>query len=179
MASNSDVNSPIYARIHNWCEVSWLSWLPASLKMIRSKVKVLSAEQHFLHYRSMGIIFVAQGRVFPMWIVQPAPKSTSTLILWLSSLSASTMKSQSKMKSLSSGHGRICCFCFCTKGQVTPKRTSRSGLNSNFAKILCCLGTSKFEENPIKNWRHYRSDKVKYELFRHSRASNSEVNSPI
>ena len=30
-----------------------------------------------------------------------------------------------------------------------------------------------------QNWRHYRSDKVKYELFFHSRASNPKVDSPI
>ena len=42
----------------NSFEILLLSWLPASLKMIQSKVKPLSSS-HFLHYKPMGKIFVA------------------------------------------------------------------------------------------------------------------------
>ena len=40
----------------NWnsSEILWLSWLPASLKKIQSKVNTLSSGQHFLHFMSMG-----------------------------------------------------------------------------------------------------------------------------
>ena len=35
--------------------------------MIQSKVKMLSSGQQFLHYNSVGKIFVAQGRVTPKY----------------------------------------------------------------------------------------------------------------
>ena len=69
---------------------------------IRSKVKSLSS-RHFLHYKSMGKFFVAQGRVTPNQIVQPHPNFNFAEILCLSWLSASLMKSRSKMKTLSMG----------------------------------------------------------------------------
>ena len=81
----------------------WLSWLPASLAKIRSKVKSLSPGQHFLHYKSMGKFVVAQGRVTPKWMVQYRPNSNFCEILWLSLLPTSMMKIRSKMKSLSIG----------------------------------------------------------------------------
>ena len=42
-----------------------LSSKPPSLKKIRSKMKALSCPQHFLHYKSMGKNFNAQGQVTP------------------------------------------------------------------------------------------------------------------
>ena len=47
----------------NSSEILWLSWLPASLKMIRSKVKALFSGQHFLLCKSIGEFFIAQGPV--------------------------------------------------------------------------------------------------------------------
>ena len=41
-------------RNSNSSEILWLSWLPASLKMIWSKVKALSSRQHFLHHTVYG-----------------------------------------------------------------------------------------------------------------------------
>ena len=38
----------------NWSESLCLSWIPASLKKLQSKLKVLWAGQHFPHYKSMG-----------------------------------------------------------------------------------------------------------------------------
>ena len=73
----------------NLSEILWLSWLSASLKMIRSKVKVLSTGQHFLHCKSMGKFFITQGRIIPWSTVHSGPKSKSAEILWLSSLPAS------------------------------------------------------------------------------------------
>ena len=118
------------SRNSNLSEVLWLSGLPASLKMVRSKVKVLSAGQHFLHLnKSMGIFFVAQGWVTPKWIVRSGPKSNSSEIL-----PASMTKIRSKMKPLSSGQGRI--WGFSKLKLVTPKRIFRSSPCSNFAEIL-------------------------------------------
>ena len=40
----------------NLSEILWLSSLPASMKKIRSKMKVLACSQHFPHYNPMGAI---------------------------------------------------------------------------------------------------------------------------
>ena len=87
-----------YGQNSNSYEILWLSWLPARLTKIWSKVKSLMSGQSFLHYKSMGKFFVAQGQVTPKPLVRSGPKSTLTKILGLSSLSASLMKLRSKMK---------------------------------------------------------------------------------
>ena len=65
------------------------------------KMKVLLFPQHFLHYKSMGNIFGAQGQVTPKRMVRSGPKSNSSEMLCLSWLPASEKKIQSKMKALS------------------------------------------------------------------------------
>ena len=57
------------------------------------KTKTISYSQHFLHYKSMGNIFVSQGQVTPTRVVQSGPKSNWSEILCLSILSASLNKS--------------------------------------------------------------------------------------
>ena len=47
----------------NWSEILCLSWIPASLKKLQSKLKALWARQHFPHYKFMGKNFVTQGLV--------------------------------------------------------------------------------------------------------------------
>ena len=42
--------------ISNSFEMLWMFSLPASMKKIRSKMKVLECSQHFPHYNSMGAI---------------------------------------------------------------------------------------------------------------------------
>ena len=70
------------------------------MKMIGSKVKVLSFGQHFLHYKSMGKFFIAQGRVTLKWTVWSGNSSKFYDCLHLH---ASLTTIQWKMKSLSSG----------------------------------------------------------------------------
>ena len=43
-------------QISNSCEMLWVSSLPASMKRIRSKMKVLECSQDFPHYKPMGAI---------------------------------------------------------------------------------------------------------------------------
>ena len=43
-------------RISNSSEMLWMSLLPASMKMIRLKMKALEWTQHFPHYNPMGAI---------------------------------------------------------------------------------------------------------------------------
>ena len=74
--SNSEVISPFWSS-----KILWLSWLSVSLKIIRSKDKALSSGQHFLHYKSMGKLFITQGWVTPRRIVWSGPKSNSIKII--------------------------------------------------------------------------------------------------
>ena len=67
---------------------------------ICSKMKALSCPQHFLHYKSMGKKFDAQGQVTPKRIVRSGWKLNSSEILCLSLLSASLTKIHSKVKAL-------------------------------------------------------------------------------
>ena len=43
-------------RISNSSEILWMSFVPASMKKIRSKLKVLECSQHFPQYNPMGAI---------------------------------------------------------------------------------------------------------------------------
>ena len=79
-------------RNSNSSEILCLSWLPASLMTIRSKMRALLCPQNFLHYKSMAKIFGAQGQVTPTRVVQSGSKSNWCEILCLSSLSASLKK---------------------------------------------------------------------------------------
>ena len=45
-----------FGRISNSSEMLWMFSLPASIKKIRSKLKVLECSQHFPHYNPMGAI---------------------------------------------------------------------------------------------------------------------------
>ena len=49
----------------NLCQLLCLSWLPATLMMIRSKMNKLAWRQHFSYYKSMGIFLDAQGQLTP------------------------------------------------------------------------------------------------------------------
>ena len=77
----------------NSSKISWLSWLPASLTMIRSKVKAL-CWQHFLHYKCMGTKRIVRSGLI----------SNLSETLYLSSLPASLRKIQSKMNALLCWH---------------------------------------------------------------------------
>ena len=71
----------------NSSEILRLSWIPVSLMMIRSKMK-LSCPQHLLHYKSMGEKIDAQGHVHVTLnqIVWSGQKVNSSEVLCLSSL---------------------------------------------------------------------------------------------
>ena len=86
----------------NSLEILVLSSLIASLKIIQSKVKALSAGQHFLHYNYMGKIFhrsVASNSVVksPIW------SEMNRIRDFMAVLPANLTTIRSKMKSLSSG----------------------------------------------------------------------------
>ena len=165
--------------------------------------------QHFLHYKSMGKSFVAQGQVTPQLMVRTGQKSNSSEILWLSSLPASLTKIQSKKKALSSEqhflHYKYKGKIFVNQGQVTPKPIVRSVPKSNSFEILCLsslpasltnIGLNLFTSALRRRFPHsffaqgrkwMVGSKLKALAWRHrfpqnfrqSRARNSEVNGPI
>ena len=84
----------------NSSKLSCMSWLPARMRMIKSKMKERECSQDFSHYTSMGIFPDAQGQLTPQSLVESGPNSNLSEILWLSSLPASMKKIRSKMKAL-------------------------------------------------------------------------------
>ena len=75
-------------RISNSSEMLWMFSLPASMKKIRSKMKVLEWTQHFSHYNPMGAFLLPWKPEFQSYLVQnlmqsiPHPNDASDKI-WL------------------------------------------------------------------------------------------------
>ena len=86
----------------NWIlsKLSFMSSLPARMKMIHTKMKELECSQDFSHYKSMGIFQDAQGQLTPQSLVKSGPNLNLSEILWLSLLPASMKKIRLKMKAL-------------------------------------------------------------------------------
>ena len=72
----------------------WLTLLPARMKKIHWKMKVLEWLQHFSHYKSMGIFSNVQGQLTHKSLVVYCPISNPSKILCMSSLSAKIKKNQ-------------------------------------------------------------------------------------
>ena len=84
----------------NSSKLSCMSSLPARMRMIDSKMKVLEWSQDFSHYKSMGIFQIPQGQLTPQSLVRSGRISNSSEIGWMFSLPASMKKIRSKMKAL-------------------------------------------------------------------------------
>ena len=82
----------------NPSKLLWLTFLPARMKKIHRKMKVLEWSQRLSHYKPMGIFPKAQGQLTHKSYVGYCPISNPSKILWLSSLPARIKKNQSKMK---------------------------------------------------------------------------------
>ena len=76
----------------------WLTLLPARMKKIHWKMKVLEWSQRFSHYKSMEIFPDAQGLLTHKSTVGSCRISNPSELLWLSSFPARIKKNQSKMK---------------------------------------------------------------------------------
>ena len=81
-----------------------MSSIPARMKKIQLKMKVLECSQDSSHYRSMGIFPDAQGQLTPQSMVGSGQISNSSMLLCLSSLPAKMKKIRSKMKALECSH---------------------------------------------------------------------------
>ena len=101
----------------NQSKLLWLILLPARMKKVHWKMKVLEWSQRFSHYKSMGIFANAQGQLTHTTFVGYCPISNPSKMSWLVLLPARIKKNQSKMKELewSQGFphynpmGAICC----------------------------------------------------------------------
>ena len=115
-ADNSVVNDGIWQKFE-LIQAFMHVLLPAKMKKIQSKMKVLEWPQHISHCKSMGI-FDAQGQVTLQLVVGSGRNSNFVESLWLSSLPARLMKIRSKMKALEwpqdfphyNPMGAICCY---------------------------------------------------------------------
>ena len=116
-------------RNSNPSKLLWLTLLPARMKKIHWKMKVLDWSQRFSHYKSMGIFPNAQGQLTHKSFVGYCPISNPLEILWLSSLPARIKKNQSKMKELECSQGfpndnpmgAICCHGNQSSNPIWPK----------------------------------------------------------
>ena len=77
-----------------------MSSLPARIKKIKLKMKVLDCSQDFSHYKSMEIFPDAQGQLTLQSTVRSSQIPNSSKTLWLFSLPA-------KMKKIRSGTGSL------------------------------------------------------------------------
>ena len=104
-------------RNSNPSKLFWLTLLPARMKKIHWKMKVLEWSQRFSHYKSMGIFPNAQGQLTHKSFVRYCPISNPSEILCVSLLPVRIKKNQSKMKELEwpqcflhyNPMGDICC----------------------------------------------------------------------
>ena len=87
-------------RNSNPSKLSWLTLLPARMKKIHWKMKVLEWSQRFSHYKSMGIFPNAQGHLTHKSFVRYCQISNPSEILLMSFLPARMKRIQSKMKAL-------------------------------------------------------------------------------
>ena len=90
----------VSGRNFNSSKHSCMSFLPARIRTIESKMKELECSQDFSHYESMVIFPDAQGQLTPQSLVRSGRISNSFEILWISSLPASMKKIRSKIKVL-------------------------------------------------------------------------------
>ena len=84
----------------NSSKLLWASLLPARMRKIHSKVKVLEWSQQISHCKYIQIFYDAQGKLTPQSEVGSTLNSNSSNLLRLSLSPARMKKIQSKMKGL-------------------------------------------------------------------------------
>ena len=111
-------------RSSNPSKLLWLTLLPAGMKTIHWKMKVLEWSQRFSHYKSMGIFPNAQGQLTHKSFVGYCQISNPSKILWVSLLPGA----------------RVVTTLFIdfshAQGQLSPKSVMESCRNSNPSKLL-------------------------------------------
>ena len=128
----------------------WLTLLPARMKKIHWKMKVLEWSQHFSHYKSMGIFPNAKGQLTHKSFVGYCLISNPSQILRVSLLPARMKKIQSKIKALewSQHYSLIFSHSRAANSEVSD------GILQKFNPIqafMVDLVIYKNEENPLEN----------------------------
>ena len=77
-------------------KLQYMSFLPARIRMIETKMKGLECSQDYSHYKSMGIFPDDQGQLTPQSLIRSGRISNLSEILWMSSLPASMKKIHQK-----------------------------------------------------------------------------------
>ena len=168
----------------NSSEILWLSWLPASLTKIRSKMNEL-AWRHYFPIISLWEIFRCSRQLTPLSVVQSGRKSNSSKILCMSSLPASIKRIGSKTTEKRWRHHNMSIENLIRpQGHVTPKWLIRSSWNWNSSEILwlSCLPASLTKIRTKINelaWRHHFPIISLWEICRRSRVANSIVSGPF
>ena len=124
-----------------------MSSLPARMKKIKLKIKVLDCSQDFSHYKSMGIFPDAQGQLTLQSTVRSGQISNLSKTLWLSSLPAKMKKIQSKIEALECSQHYTSIFQTC-KGSVGGGIWPKFELIQAFMHVLV---TCKNEDDRFKN----------------------------
>ena len=125
-----------FCRNSNSSKLSCMFSLPARMKKIQLKMKVLECSQDFFHYKSIGIFPDAQGQLTLQSMVGSGQSWNSSQTLWLSSLPAKMKKIRSKMKALECNTTRFINFSD-AQGQIILELVVVSGPNSNSSKLSC------------------------------------------
>ena len=90
----------VFGRNLSSSKLTCMSYLPARMKMVDSKMKELECSQDFSHYKSIGIFPDAQGQLTPQSLVRSRRISNSSKKLWMFSLPARMKEIRSKMKAI-------------------------------------------------------------------------------
>ena len=93
-------NSLQICRNSNSSKLSCMSSLPARMKKIKLKMKMLDCSQDLSHFKSIGIFPDAQGQLTLQSMVGSGQISNSFESLWSSSLPAKIKKIRSKIEGL-------------------------------------------------------------------------------
>ena len=140
-------------RNSNSSKLSCKSSLPARMKKIKLKMKVLDCSQDFSHYKSMGIFPDAQGQLILQSTVRSSQISNLSKTLWLSSLPAKMKKFRSKIEALECSQHYTCVHQFFRRARADNSGVG-GGIWPKFDLIqafMHVLLTCKNEVDQIKN----------------------------
>ena len=113
-----------------------ISSLPASVRLIKSKMKKLECSQDFSHYKFMVIFPDAEGQVTPQSMVRTGRISNSSEMLCMSSFRDSMKEIRSKIEVLECSQHYTSIF-LTRKDRITLELVVVSGRNSNPSKLSC------------------------------------------
>ena len=113
-----------------------MSSLPARMKKIKLKMKVLDCSQDFSHYKSMGIFPDAKGQLTLQSTVRSGQISNPFKTLWVVLFTCKNEEDPIKHRG-ARVFTTLCIKFSDMQGQITLVFVVVSGRNSNSAKLLC------------------------------------------